>query len=58
MVDGIGEEKRYDIVGFRVPSHKSKLYKMWLTEEQLLNAVSEALRKGSNVISIREVVKE
>ena len=51
-------EKRFDIVAFEVPKHKSLLYKMFLTKETLLKAVEEAIEKSANVISIREVSAE
>ena len=49
-------QKLLDIVAFQVPNHKSLLYKMFLTEEQLLKAVSEAISKEANVISIRKEI--
>ena len=49
------EENRYDLVAFRVPRHKSLLYRRFLTIEQLKKAVEEACRKGANRIEIRLV---
>ena len=46
-------EKKFDIVAFEVPKHKSLLYKRFLTEEKLKEAVSEAIAKNANVMSIR-----
>ena len=52
------KQKRYDIVAFRVPEHKSLLYRRFLTLNGLLKAVAEACNKGANVISIRLVEVE
>ena len=49
-------EKLYDIVAFIVPHHRSIIYKMFQTREQLILAVQEATDKGANVISIREAL--
>lgn len=46
---------RYDIVAFQVPKHRSLLYRMFLTRDELHRALDQALDKGANVISIREV---
>lgn len=54
----MSDEERFDIVSFIVPRHKSTLYKMFQTKEQLHRALDEAIAKGSNVFSIRKVVKE
>jgi len=51
----IKKEFLYDIVAFEVPKHKSLLYKMFLSKEQLLKTVEDAINKGANVISIRGV---
>ena len=48
-------KNRYDIVAFKVPRHKSLLYRRFLTLQQLKKAVEEACLKGANVISIRLV---
>jgi hypothetical protein len=45
----------FDIAAFQVPKHHSILYKSFLNEEKLLEAVKEAITKGANVISIRKV---
>lgn len=56
--DITADERLYDIAAFCVPKHRSILYKSFLTREQLLDAIEEALSKGANVISIRMVIKE
>jgi hypothetical protein len=43
-------------VAFEVPKHKSLFYRRFLTERQLKEAVTQAISKGANVISIRKVV--
>ncbi len=48
-------EKKFDIVAFEVPKHKSLLYKRFLTREGLHKAVDEGIDKGANVFSIRLV---
>jgi hypothetical protein len=48
----------FDIAAFQVPKHKSILYRSFLTKTKLLEAVSEAIDKGANVISIRKVIKD
>jgi hypothetical protein len=52
------EKDLFTIVAFDVPKNHSILYKQFLTEEELLEAVKQAIRKGANVISIRRVIKE
>jgi len=47
--------KKFDIVAFKVPQHHPLVYRMRITEEEPLKAISEAIKKGANVISIREV---
>jgi len=47
----------FDIAAFQVPKHRSVLYRSFLTKQQLLEAVSEAIDRGANIISIRRVVK-
>jgi len=49
------EARRFDIVAFRVPDHKSLIYRRFLPQAALLNAVKQATDKGANVISIRLV---
>jgi hypothetical protein len=51
----VEKRERFDIVAFKVPKHKSLLYRSFLDEEQLLKAVKLAIEKGANVISIRRV---
>jgi hypothetical protein len=54
------EEKSVElfaIVAFQVPQPHSILYRNFLTKEKLLEAVSEAIDKGANVLSIRRVQK-
>lgn len=51
------KEKLFDIAGFKPIEHKSRIYRMFLTKEKLLKAVSDAIDKGVTVISIREVKK-
>ena len=50
--------ENFDIVAFKVPNHKSLLYRRFLTKEGLLKAVSLAVDKDANVISIRGVIKK
>jgi len=47
----------FDIVAFEVPKHHSIIYRTWLTEEKLKEALAFAISKGANVISIRRVEK-
>jgi len=58
MIDSRFQTKKYDIVAFRVPKHKSLLYRKFLNEETLLKAISKSIELGANVISIREVMNE
>jgi hypothetical protein len=51
-------EDLFDIAAFRVPHHKSVLYRSFITKEQLLKAVEAAIEKGANVISIRKVERK
>ena len=46
--------KRYDIVAFKVPKHRSLLYDTLITREKLHKAIDAALDREANVISIRE----
>lgn len=46
--------KRYDIVAFKVPKHRSLLYDTLITRERLHKALDAALDREANVISIRE----
>jgi hypothetical protein len=46
---------RFDIVAFQVPRHRSILYRSFLDEEKLVEALREAIRRGANVVSIRRV---
>ncbi len=48
----------FTIAAFQVPKSRSLLYRQHLTEEKLLEAVRESIRKGANVISIRKVISE
>jgi hypothetical protein len=48
----------FTIAAFQVPRSRSILYRQHLTEEKLLEAVRESIRRGANVISIRKVVRE
>ena len=48
----------FTIVAFQVPKSRSLLYRQHLTEEKLLEAVRESIRRGANVISIRKVIGE
>jgi hypothetical protein len=54
----VDKRERFDIVAFKVPKHKSLLYRSFPDEEQLLKAVKLAIEKGANVISIRRVEYE
>jgi predicted RNA binding protein with dsRBD fold (UPF0201 family) len=56
----IGENMRdiFTIAAFQVPKSHSILYRQHLTEEKLLEAVRESIRRGANVISIRKVTGE
>jgi hypothetical protein len=49
--------KMFAVVAFKVPEPHSILYRNFITKEKLLEAVSEAIDKGANVISVREVRK-
>jgi len=49
--------KLFDIVAFKVPEHKSLIYKRFQNEEELLRVISLAITKGANVMSIRRVKK-
>ena len=51
------KQKLFDIVAFEVPNHKSLIYRRFLTEEQLLKALSKAIELNANVVSIRKVEK-
>jgi hypothetical protein len=48
-------EDLFDIAAFRVPHHRSVLYRSFIPKEELLKAVEKAIDKGANVISIRKV---
>jgi hypothetical protein len=53
-----GKEEVFTIAAFQVPKNRSVLYRQYLTEEKLLEAVSTSIRRGANVISIRKVIRE
>jgi hypothetical protein len=52
------EELLFDIAAFRVPQHRSLLYESFLTPEQLVEALKEAISRGANVVSIRRVERQ
>jgi hypothetical protein len=48
----------FDLVAFRVPEHRSILYRCFRTKERLHEDLDEAISLGANVISIRLVESE
>jgi hypothetical protein len=53
-----GGEELFTIAAFQVPKSRSILYRQYLTEKKLLEAVSLSIKRGANVISIRKVIRE
>lgn len=49
------EEKHFDIEAFLVSQPNNLMYGSWLSEEETIKAVLDAIQKGAKVITIRLV---